>query len=171
MSDQYLGEIRLFAGNYAPQGWAMCNGQALSISQNEALYSLLGTTYGGDGKSVFQLPDMRGRIPVGTGTANTGTTYPMGQIGGVEQVTLTESNLPAHTHPVKANQLPGNSNSPLNAFFALSELIQYAIASPNGKMSAAAVSAVGGNGSHDNMMPFYTLTYIIALQGNYPSQS
>lgn len=171
MSDQYLGEIRLFAGNYAPQGWAMCNGQPLSISQNEALYSLIGTTYGGDGRSVFQLPDMRGRIPVGTGTAKTGTAYPMGQIGGLEQVTLVESNLPAHTHPVKANQLPGTINSPLNAYFALSSLNQYATASPNATMNAAAVSSVGGNDSHDNMMPFYTLTYIIALQGNYPSQS
>jgi len=171
MSDQYLGEIRLFAGYYAPQGWAMCNGQTLSISQNDALYMLIGCTYGGDGKTVFKLPDMGGRIPVGAGTARTGTNYALGQNGGLEEVTLTKSTMPSHTHPVNAYNLGGNSNSPSNAYFAVSGLNQYATEKYNTVMNEAAVDNFGANVGHDNMMPFLTLTYIIALQGIYPTQS
>ncbi|WP_127589105.1 phage tail protein [Paenibacillus koleovorans] len=170
MSDQYLGEIRLFSGNYAPQGWAMCNGQILSISENEALYTLIGATYGGDGRTTFGLPDLRGRIPLHTGTnTSTGTVYSIGQKGGVETVILTTAQLPAHTHQVSSNSLDGTSVSPTNGYFAGSSVNQYSTLSPNAMMNAAAISSVGGNQSHNNMMPFNTLTYIIALQGIFPS--
>lgn len=170
MSDQYLGEIRLFSGNYAPQGWALCNGQSLPVNQNQALYAAIGNTYGGD-STIFRLPDMRGRIPVGSGTATTGTSYAIGSTGGAESVTLKVEELPAHSHPVKANSLPGTSNSPKDAYFASSTIDLYADTASNGALDSAAISAEGANESHDNMMPFYTLTYIIALQGIFPSQS
>ncbi|WP_135556021.1 phage tail protein [Paenibacillus cymbidii] len=171
MSDQYLGEIRMFSGNYAPQGWALCNGQLLPINQNEALYALLGTTYGGDGRSTFGLPDLQGRVPVHMGkNPVTGTAYPLGQKAGTETVTLEQSMLPAHTHPVGAQQLAGNSTSPANNIWATSTNKVYADTAPNGQMDPATISSIGGNQPHNNMMPFSTVTFIIALQGNYPSQ-
>lgn len=170
MSDQYVGEIRLFSGNYAPQGWAMCNGQSVPVNQNQALYAVIGNAYGGN-SAAFNLPDLRGRIPVGSGTATTGTQYAVGSTGGSETVTLQIQELPAHSHAVKANQLPGTSDSPQNAFFAGSTIDLYANTAPNGTLRSAAISSEGGNVAHDNMMPFYTLTYIIALQGIYPTQS
>jgi microcystin-dependent protein len=170
MSDQYLGEIRLFAGNYAPQGWAMCNGQSLPISQNEALYSLLGTIYGGDAQN-FNLPDLRGRMPIHMGTSSFNTKFTAGQKGGAETVTLQIAELPAHNHNIKASQLPGTSSNPANNYFAESNMKQYTQLDPNNTMDTRTVSSVGGNELHNNMMPYYTLTYIIALQGNYPNRS
>jgi microcystin-dependent protein len=170
MSDQYLGEIRMFSGNYAPEGWAFCNGQTLQINQNEALYSLLGTTYGGDGKSTFALPDLQGRIPLHMGTnPASGTNYLLAQKAGTETVTLAEAQLPAHTHTVNAQMVAGTTTDPTNNFWATSTVKQYATGSPNGVMSSAAVTSVGGNQSHDNVMPFFAVTFIIALQGNYPT--
>jgi microcystin-dependent protein len=170
MSDQYLGEIRMFSGNYAPEGWAFCNGQTLQISQNEALYSLLGTTYGGDGQSTFALPDLQGRIPLHMGTnPSSGTNYLLAQKAGTETVTLVEAQLPAHTHTVNAQMVAGTTTDPTNNFWATSTVKQYATGSPNGVMSSAAVASVGGNQSHDNVMPFFAVTFIIALQGNYPT--
>lgn len=171
MSDQYLGEIRMFSGNYAPQGWALCNGQLLAIKQNEALYTLIGTTYGGDGKSTFALPDLQGRVPVHTGkNPVSGTVYPLGQKAGTETVTLEPSMLPAHTHPIQAQQLAGNNTSPTNNIWATSTSKVYSTAAPNGVMDPATISAIGGNQSHNNMMPYSTVTFIIALQGNFPTQ-
>ncbi|MBB6734244.1 phage tail protein [Cohnella zeiphila] len=171
MSDQYLGEIRMFSGNYAPQGWAFCNGQILSVNENQALFSILGGTYGGDGKTTFALPDLRGRVPIHNGTSpQSGTKFAIGQKGGTETVTLTEAQLPAHTHTVNAQSAPGTNTNPTNSFWATSTVKEYSTAAPNLTMSAAAVSYEGANQEHDNMMPFFPVTFIIATQGLYPSQ-
>jgi len=172
MSDQYVGEIRMFSGNYPPQGWAFCDGQLLSVSQYSALFSLISTIYGGDGKNTFALPDLRGRLPVHMGTdAAANIAYPIAQSGGVEQVALVERELPAHTHVVNASSLPGTAISPANAYFAVSSSNQYADAAPSGALMDSAVSSEGGNQAHNNTMPMFTLSFIIALQGLYPSQS
>lgn len=172
MSDQYIGEIRMFSGNYAPEGWAFCDGRLLPIgSEYDALYSLIGTTYGGDGRSTFALPDLRGRVPMHMGRdADARITYPIAQRGGVEEVVLAEDELPVHTHAVNASKLPGTTASPENAFFAASSGNQYSDAAPNGTLSSGAVSSTGGTQAHANVMPIFTLSFIIALQGNYPSQ-
>ena len=169
MSDQYVGEIRMFAGNYAPEGWALCNGALLNISQNEVLFSLIGAMYGGDGQTTFALPDLRGRLPIGQGRAKSGTTYTIAQRGGVEAVTLTESQLPAHSHVANANQLAGEVASAQNAFWASG--LPYSNQAPNALMDAGLVLPVGGQSPHENLMPFSVVNFIIALQGNYPLQT
>ncbi|WP_288579623.1 MULTISPECIES: phage tail protein [Lysinibacillus] len=169
MSDQYLGEIRMFSGNYAPQGWAFCDGREMKISNNEALYSLIGTTYGGDGVSTFALPDLKGRIPIHQGEiSTTKTNYSLGQKDGTEKVTLTLDQLANHSHGIQCASDGGTSNSPQDNVWAKSSVQQYSLANPDAKMKSSAVSAVGGNQAHENMMPYLTLTYIIALQGMYP---
>ncbi|WLR52037.1 tail fiber protein [Bacillus tianshenii] len=170
--EQYIGEIRMFSGNYAPQGWAFCDGQILPISQNEALYSLIGGIYGGDGRTTFALPDYRGRIPLHQGTNPlTGTTYNLGQKGGTETVTLIEQHLPSHTHRVAASSQAGTSNDPTNAVWSGSGINQYSDQTPDGTMSQEAITDVGGNQAHENMMPSLTISYIIALTGIYPQRS
>jgi microcystin-dependent protein len=169
MSDQYLGEIRMFTGNFAPEGWMFCNGQVLNISQNDALYSLIGTTYGEDGQSTFALPDLRGRIPLHNGTGSTGTSYILGQSGGEEQVTLSTSQLPSHTHTVNALSSPGTTASPSNAFWAGSTINQYSTVEPKNVMGIQAISTVGKDAPHDNIMPFLAISFIIAIVGIYPS--
>lgn len=171
MSDQYLGEIRMFAGNYAPEGWAMCNGQLLSISENAALFSLIGTTYGGDGQTTFALPDLQGRVPVHMGTnAATGTSYALAQKGGTETVTLAADQLPKHTHAVNAQSGAGTSSAAANNYWAASPVKMYANAAPNGVMGPA-IRMAGGNMAHNNVMPYFAVSFIIALQGTYPSQN
>lgn len=170
MSDQYLGEIRVFSGNYAPEDWAMCNGQLLPISQYQALYTLIGTTYGGDGQSTFALPDLRGRLGIHMGTNQT-ISYPLGGYGGTETVTLLETQLPTHTHTLNAQQTQGTSTSPKDAFWASSPLSQYSTKAADSQMAPQSVSYEGGNQWHDNMMPFSTQTFIIALQGIFPTRS
>ncbi|MEK3730593.1 phage tail protein [Lysinibacillus sp. FSL W8-0953] len=166
--DPYVGEIRMFAGNYAPDGWALCNGQLISIAENEVLYSLIGTTYGGNGQTTFALPNFRSRVVVHQGQNQaTGTNYVIGQIGGVETVTLNTSQLPAHTHQVNAFSLEGTTLSPEKAVWAKN--IQYSTQPANSTMNATVVSSVGGNTPHDNVMPFLTISFIIALYGIYPS--
>lgn len=170
MSESYVGEIRIFAGNYAPEGWAMCNGQLLPINENEALFALIGTTYGGDGRTNFAVPDLRGRLPVHMGTSpRTGTGYVLGQAGGVEEVTLTVGQLPAHTHQAQANTA-ADAESPANAVWAGSALNRFSTAAPDTGMSAAAVTQAGGGGAHDNVMPSLPLTFIISLLGIFPTQ-
>ncbi|MFC0252218.1 phage tail protein [Massilia consociata] len=172
MSDHYVGEIRMFAGNYAPEGWAMCNGQVLPISGNEALFSLIGPIYGGDGQATFALPDMRGRVPISAGTAaRTGTSYILGQSAGTETVTLSSVELAPHTHPVNAQSVPGTVSTPTNGYWATVAVTAYERpgAPPLSGMSARAISIEGGGQAHDNMMPYMTLTFIIALSGIYPS--
>jgi microcystin-dependent protein len=168
MSEPYLGEIRMFAGNFAPVNWALCNGQILNISENEALYTLIGTTYGGDGQSTFALPDLRGRIPV-----HTNASYPLGSKAGSETVTLTTNELPTHTHTAVASSLPGTIDSPSNAVWAVSSGLNFSdgIGQTLSDMNPQIISAVGGSQPHDNMMPSLTISFIIALSGIYPSSN
>ncbi|MCM3175031.1 tail fiber protein [Paenibacillus sp. MER 99-2] len=175
MSDQYVGEIRMFAGEYAPVGWEFCNGQTLQINGYEALYSVIGVMYGGNGTDNFKLPDLRGRLPLHYGTSKDRegkniSTYTVGQTGGTETVTLTEAQLPKHTHLVKAHTAAGTSTTPANNIWATSTAKQYSNLNSNGIMNNQAISSVGGSKEHSNMMPFLPLTFIIAIQGMYPSQ-
>ena len=176
MSDQFVGEIRMFGFNFAPTGWALCNGQLLPLSQNTALFSLLGTTYGGDGKSNFALPNLEGSAPLQAGQGPGLPLYDLGQTGGTETVTLTSSEMPAHTHqPVRCNTDGGDQNSPTGNVWSLGGAIlglkMYASAAGSGPaMNAAAFSPAGGSQPHNNMPPFLTLNFCIALQGVYPSR-
>lgn len=168
--EPYVGEIRIFAGNYAPQGWALCQGQILSIAEYDLLFALIGTTYGGDGQTTFALPDFRGRVVLSQGqNPATGTTFNMGQKAGTETVTLTTGQMPSHTHGMQASSLSGTTSSPTNAVWAQSP--QYSTSTPNGSMNPSTVSSVGGNQAHNNMMPYLPINYIICLYGIYPSQN
>jgi microcystin-dependent protein len=172
MSQPYIGEIRMFAGNFAPDGWAFCAGQLLSIAQNDVLFSLIGTIYGGDGQSTFGLPDLQGRIPVHMGTSpQSSSTYVLGQKGGAENVTLQVSEMPAHTHVVHAQSENGMGGNPKDGVWASSSLEPYSSEAPDEMMNALAVSFVGGSQPHDNMMPFVCVSFIISLFGIYPSQN
>jgi len=172
MSEAYIGEIRMFAGNFPPQGWALCNGQLLSISEYDTLFALIGTTYGGDGQTTFAVPNLQGRIPIHMGqNPSTGTTYPIGSAAGVETVTLPTNQMPAHTHVAAAQSESGSASEPNNAFWATSNLNMYTATAPNAAMSAALLSAAGGSQPHDNMMPYLAVNFIIALYGVWPQQS
>jgi microcystin-dependent protein len=166
MSTPYIGEIRIFAGNFAPNGWLFCDGSLLPISQYDTLFQLIGTTFGGDGQQTFQLPDLRGRVPL-----NQGSGFVMGQAGGQELVTLTTSQLPSHTHVAAGSSVPGNADSPAgaNAWAAVATPLYGAVA-PNASMNASALAATGGNQPHDNMPPFVGINFIISLFGVFPSQ-
>jgi microcystin-dependent protein len=172
MSDPYVGEIRIFAGNFAPAGWALCEGQLMSISENSTLYNLIGTTYGGDGQSTFGLPDLRGRSPVHQGT-NQGIAYVVGSSGGVETVQLTTAQLPVHTHaPQASTGANGNPvNSPAGAVWSGWTGGQYTTQTPTSPLNATAIANNGGSQPHDNMVPFQVINFIISLYGVYPSQS
>ena len=173
MSEPFVGEIRMFAGNFAPRGWAFCDGQLLAISQNDALFSLLGTIYGGDGRTTFGLPDLRGRIPVHTGTGPGLTPRQIGYRGGVEQITLSKNELPVHGHPLLALDKPGDGGNPTNRTWAATSNAPpfYSDAGPNLPMSQSATTSAGGSQSHSNMMPFLCVHFIIALFGIYPSRN
>jgi|SRR5580693_576911 microcystin-dependent protein len=172
MSQPYVGEIRIVGFNFAPVGWAFCDGSLIAISQNSTLFNLIGTTYGGDGVNTFALPDLRGRVPVHMGS-NGGTTSVIGQISGTETVTLTTNQIPAHTHAAAASGNGGTSNVPTNNFWANWTGAQYTNAEPtlNAAMRSDAVVAVGGGQPHENMMPFLAVNFIISMFGIYPSQS
>lgn len=163
--DQYIGEIRMFAGNFAPQGWLLCQGQLISIAENDVLFSLLGTTFGGDGQTTFALPDLRGRVPIHASPA-----HPQGQKGGSETITLTAGQMPAHTHVVGAQAAAGTTTHPEGAVWAQASVSAFAAANANQPMNAQAVLAAGGNQPHENMMPFICVNFIIATEGMYPSQ-
>ncbi|QDH20348.1 phage tail protein [Saccharibacillus brassicae] len=171
MTDAYVGEIRIFGGNFAPVDWQFCDGQLLSISEYETLYALIGTTYGGDGQNTFALPDLRGRTPVHVGNDGQGNTYMLGSQGGVENVTLTSAQMPSHTHPIKASSNPGTAASPSAGYFATSSSNQYSDAPRTGSMAPGTITPQGGNQPHNNMMPSLALNFIIATQGYFPSQS
>lgn len=177
MDNIYVGEIRIFSMPFAPKGWAQCNGQLLSIQQNQALFSLLGTTYGGNGTTTFQLPDLRGRVALSFGRSMTGSTYNLGQSAGTENVTLQINNLPMHNHMVKALTTPGTTGSPAGAYFANSQdaslqgIPVYVPGGPNAIMNPGAVANAGGNQPHNNMQPSLVTNFCIALQGIYPSRS
>jgi microcystin-dependent protein len=180
MSDQYLGEIRMFAGlagTKAPNGWAFCDGTVLPISGNEALFSLIGVVYGGDGRTNFALPDLRGRLPIHAGTLTPGgNTYRLGNSGGTETVTITASGLPAHTHSINVISGTGKATtpSPANAIPATTTMNMYAAPTATttiAPMNTTSMSSEGGNVAHNNMMPYLALGFIIALQGIYPMSS
>lgn len=170
MAQPYVGEVRMFAGNFAPAGWMFCEGQLLPISEYQTLFNLIGTTYGGDGQSTFALPDLRGRVPVHMGTAN--GSFTLAQTGGVEQVTLTTSQIPAHTHAASANP-NGTSANPSDSVWAGNpDEAQYAPPDGlGGQMNAGAIQATGGNQPHDNLIPYLCIDFIISLFGIYPSQT
>jgi microcystin-dependent protein len=170
MAQPFVGEIRPTGFNFAPVDWLLCNGQLVSINENEALYNLIGTTYGGDGVNTFGIPDLQGRVPIHQGTDPiSGATYVMGQRGGSETVTLTLNQIPIHTHPLNCQSASGSAPSPSGNFWATSNLDQFSSAVPSTPMGAA-VGQVGGSQPHDNMSPFTVLNYIIAQFGIYPSQ-
>jgi microcystin-dependent protein len=164
--EQFVGEIRLVPYNFEPQGWAFCAGQLLEISQNTALFSLLGTTFGGNGETTFGLPDLRGRVPVGVDEGAAGADDFLGATGGVETVRLTTSQLPAHSHPVRARNDGATTIDPSNGVPAAGGA--YA-AAPNATMSAATIGTSGGGSAHENRQPYVSLNYIIALQGAFPT--
>lgn len=167
MSSPFIGEIRMFAGNFAPAGWAFCDGSLIPISANETLFNLIGTTYGGDGQSTFALPDLRSRVPV-----HAGPGFALGQAGGAETVTLTTSQIPAHSHVPQAFSNPGNQPGPNNSVWANSGSSSvYSSDAPGLAMAAAAVGSAGGSQPHDNMIPFLVINFIISLFGIFPSQT
>lgn len=175
MADQFVAEIRIFAGNFAPLGWALCNGQLMPISQNTALFSLLGTNYGGDGRSTFALPNLQGSAPMFWGQGPGLSLRDIGEIGGEQNVTLLQTEMPAHSHTAKGSSTGGTQSAPTNALWASSAIGRtppplYA-SSSNVQMNAFATSIAGGNLPHNNMSPYLCLTFIIALQGIFPPRS
>jgi len=159
----------MFAGNFAPVGWAFCNGQIIPIDQNDALFNLIGTTYGGDGQTTFALPDLQSRVPI-----HVGPGFALGQSGGTESVTLTTSQIPAHNHVPQAQAAGGVNSSPANAFWAEPGSgggTIYDNAAPSLAMSPAAIGSAGGSQPHDNMVPFLVINFILSLFGVFPSQS
>lgn len=173
-SQPYIGEIRIFAGSFAPRNWAMCNGQTMAISQNETLYNLIGTTYGGDGQTTFELPDLRGRVPVGAGQGVGLSNYVLGQKSGSESVILTQQQIPTHNHTAYAAGM-GTTDSPANEYPATDpagNVAQFKSGtSQNASMNANAIATAGGGQPHNNLQPVLPVTYIIALFGVYPSRS
>jgi microcystin-dependent protein len=184
MAEPYLGEIRMFGFNFAPQGWAMCNGQLLPINQNTALFSLLGTSYGGNGSTTFALPDLRGRVAIQQGSGVGLTPYVIGEVGGSENVTLTAQQMPGHNHMVNcdgsatntggsvfgvgaggtpSNNIPGLATSPSHAV--------YSNHPPNATMNPVMIAAAGGSQPHTNIQPFLALNFCIALEGIFPSRN
>jgi microcystin-dependent protein len=168
MSSPYIGEIRMFAGNFAPQGWMFCEGQLLSIAENDALFNLIGTTYGGDGQSTFALPDLRGRLPI-----HQGNNFTLAQNGGAEQVTLTANLIPAHTHPFLASGNIASSSSPVNQVPAITQaatVTPYGTDAPQVQLNSSSVGLVGGSQPHSNFQPYLCVDFIISLFGVFPSQ-
>ena len=173
MSEKFVAEIRIFAGNFAPTGWALCNGQLMPISQNTALFSLLGTTYGGDGKSTFALPNLQGSAPLQQGQGPGLSLRDLGEVGGEQSVTLLQTEMPVHSHVVQAAAGTGLAD-PTNNVWASGAKGFGSVYSPTGNnvnMSPFATSISGGNLPHNNMMPFLCLTFIIALQGIFPPRT
>ena len=176
MGNPYIGEIRMFAGNFAPAGWAFCDGQPIPISENDALFVLIGTTYGGDGQETFALPNLQSRTPVGFGPSAdpnwNPSAYQWGETGGVENVTLLSQQLPAHNHVGNATTAAGAARNPSGALYGTTTNAIYA--APNGRvvpLAAPTVTYVGGNQSHSNIQPYETINYNIAMTGIFPSRS
>jgi len=171
MSEPFVGEIRMFAGNFAPRGWAFCDGQLLAVSQNDALFSLLGTIYGGDGRTTFGLPDMRGRLPIHAGHGPGLSERRLGSKAGAEKVTLTVNQLPSHTHAVRATTAGSTDNNPQDKMTGESPSIDlYFEGDQTENMASSSITSVGGSRSHTNLMPFLCINFIIALVGIYPSR-
>lgn len=173
MPEPYVGEIRMFGGNFAPNGWMLCEGQTMPIAENEVLFQLIGTTYGGDGQETFNLPNLASRVPIHMGASPSGTTYQIGEMAGTEQETLTVQQIPSHTHPLIATSQLGNQLSPEGNLLAESAaaLQPYIEAPPTAPMNAGSVGPVGGSQPHENTQPFLCINFIISLFGVFPSQS
>ncbi len=171
MTTPFIGEIRMFGGNFAPVGWAFCDGQLLAISQNSALFSLIGTIYGGNGQTTFALPDLRGRLPIHAGSGPGLSPRQLGERGGLEEVTLTVNQLPSHDHvPFQVSTVRGNSANPGGSVMAESAQINpYAEDTPGVSLNISSISTAGGSQSHTNVMPFQCVNFIIALFGIFPS--
>jgi microcystin-dependent protein len=165
MAQPYVGEIRIFAGNFAPAGWMFCEGQLLPISENETLFQLIGTTYGGDGESTFALPDLRGRLPI-----HQGNGFVLAEAGGAEEITLTVQQIPAHGHPLLAASAIANDPNPQNNVLAESSAVSlYQAGSPTTAMATSSVGSVGGSQSHTNFQPYLCVDFVISLFGIFPS--
>jgi microcystin-dependent protein len=165
VAQPYVGEIRMFAGNFSPAGWAYCDGSSLPISENETLFQLIGTTYGGDGQSTFNLPDLRGRIPI-----HQGNGFILAETGGAEEITLTVAQMPAHTHPLLVNTTQGTLNSPTGNVLAGGKTVDlYREAAPTVALSPVTVGSVGGSQPHTNFQPYLCIEFIISLFGIFPS--
>jgi len=169
MSQPFVGEIRMFAGNFAPLGWAFCDGRLLAIADNDTLFNLIGTTYGGDGVQTFGLPDLRGRVPI-----HVGSGFALAQNGGVEQVTLTSQQMPTHSHAAQCRSGSSDTPNPAAAVWGASSSAAYAntgVGFTGAPMAPTALGLVGSNQPHENMMPFVAVNFIIALNGLFPTQS
>ncbi|WBO86756.1 phage tail protein [Hymenobacter yonginensis] len=179
--DEYLGIIKLFAGNFAPRGWALCNGQLLSITQNTALFSILGTVYGGDGQTTFALPNLQSRVPVGAGQGAGLSFYSQGELGGTETVTLTLGQMPAHSHGLNASTAAGTTDVPTGNVLAQPAgatgsgdsvtVTSYATGTATTALNPTSVSASGSSQPHENRPPFLAMNYIICTEGLFPSRS
>lgn len=170
MATSFLGEIKLVPYTFSPAGFAFCDGRLVSISQNTALFSLIGTTYGGDGVNTFALPDLRGRVPLHQGTGGDGNPYVIGQVGGIETVTLSTAQLPSHQHTAACNSGSSNSsNTPARGVWLNWAEDQYTSTAPGATMTA--LPNAGGSQPHDNMLPFQAINYVIALNGIFPSRN
>jgi microcystin-dependent protein len=173
MSEPFVAEIRIFGFNFAPSGWAMCNGQIMAISQNTALFSLLGTTYGGNGISTFALPNLQSRIPIGPGQGAGLSLRDLGELSGEENVTLLNTQLAAHSHPANCNSNMGNSYDPAGNLWSVDAggNNEYGSGTIAGQMSPGAISPTGGGQPHNNIQPYLALNFCIALQGVFPARS
>lgn len=171
--DPFIGEIKLVPYNFAPQGWAFCNGQLMAISQNTALFSLLGTTYGGDGQTTFGLPNLQGKVAVTQGQATSGSNYTLGETAGVPTVTLTTQQMPTHTHQIAVSNVAGTQISPVGHVLAVAPGAVGNVYDPVGKGTIAGnpLNPAGGSQPHDNHQPYLVLNYIIALEGVFPARN
>lgn len=170
MSEPFIAEVRIFAGNFAPRGWAFCDGQLLPIAQNTALFSLIGTTYGGDGRTTTALPNLQGRAPMHPGRGPGLTARQLGQRTGVETVSLSQAQIPSHTHTLRGNSQRGGTGSPSQAVLDNSSMPAYGSATNLTSMNSNTVARTGGGQDHLNMQPFLSINFIISLQGLYPSR-
>jgi microcystin-dependent protein len=171
MAEPFIGEIRMVGFSFAPVGWALCNGQLLAIAGNDALFALIGTTYGGDGQTTFQLPNLQSRFPLHMGQGQGLSPYSLGQLAGTENVTLLANQIPAHGHTPLSNSTAGDQASPTNNFWAASAQQLYSNAAPAAAMNTGLIQPSGGNQPHDNMNPFLVINFIIALNGVFPSRN
>jgi len=173
MGEPFIGEIRMFGGNFAPAGWAFCDGQLMPISQNDTLFNLIGTTYGGDGEETFAMPDLQGRVPMHMGQGpGISQNYQEGEKAGVETVTIVTNSMPLHNHSLLATTAQGNALLPTSNLVANSPQVTfYALGSAITAMYAQAVTLVGGSQPHDNMQPFLAVSFIISLFGVFPTQN